>query len=500
MTKQTNNSIPRPPVIAIMGHIDHGKSSLLDYIRKSAVVAGEAGGITQHISAYEVHHKDESGTERTITFLDTPGHEAFHAMRSRGAQTSDIVVLVISAEEGVKPQTLEAYEAIQKSGTPYMIALTKCDKQNADPDKVRRELMEHNIFVEGLGGTISSVAISSVTGKGMDELLSTLLLIADLEGFTGNPNDLASGVVIETNRDPQKGISATLVVKNGTIRQGQAVLAGLSLAPVRIMENFLGKSIKEASFSSPIRITGWDIPPSVGDTFAVFEKKKEAEKAREEKKNNTEATPLDIETQEEGVVTFPLILKADVQGSIEAIEHEIQKISTDKVKIKIIQSGVGSIGEADVKLAGSKGGTTIVGFHVGIDSIAQQLADRDAVSIQTFDIIYRLREWLEGEVLKRKPIEHIEEITGKMKVLMCFSKVRDKQVIGGKMLDGILKKGEKIKVIRRENEIGSGVILGLQQQKIEVSSIQEGELGLQVESRVEITNGDILVAITTITK
>ncbi len=500
MTKPLQNLIPRAPVIAIMGHIDHGKSSLLDYIRKTAIVEHEAGGITQHISAYEVEHTDESGATRKITFLDTPGHEAFHAMRSRGAQASDIVVLVISAEEGVKPQTLEAYEAIQKSNTPFMVALTKCDKPNADPERIKRELMMHNIYPEGLGGTISCVPVSSKSGTGIHELLSTLLLIADLEGFTGDPAQSATGIIIETNRDPKKGISATLLIKNGTIKQGQAVLAGTSLAPVRIMENFLGKSIKEATFSSPIRITGWDFPPKVGDTFSVFDKKKEAEALRDELVASGTLHTQETEAVSDGCVLFPVILKADVQGSLEAIEHEIRKLSTDKVRVRIIQSSVGSIGEADVKQASSVPGIAILGFHVSIDSIAQQLAERNAVSIQTFDIIYRLREWIEEELTKRKPVEQCEEITGRMKVLMCFSSVREKQVIGGKMLEGTLRKGEKVRIIRRENEIGTGIILGLQQQKIAVGSVSEGELGLQVESRIEIANGDVLTAVTLVTK
>jgi translation initiation factor IF-2 len=282
--------VPRPPVVVVMGHVDHGKSTLLDYIRKSNVVESESGGITQHISAYEVTHKDENGVDKLITFLDTPGHEAFSKMRSRGATTSDIAILVVSAEDGIKAQTLEAYNTIIESKIPYIVAINKIDKPNANIDKVKMDLVEKGIYLEGLGGDIPFVPISAKNGTGVNELLDMILLVSMMHESTGDRSELASGVIIEANREPKRGISATVIIKNGTLRTGMFVASGEAIVPTRIIENFLGKPIKEATFSSPVRLVGFISMPEVGNTFQTFKTKKEAEeyvqKFKEEKLSN----------------------------------------------------------------------------------------------------------------------------------------------------------------------------------------------------------------------
>ena len=284
-TKNLSNTKVRPPIVVVMGHVDHGKSTLLDYIRKSNVVESEAGGITQRISAYEVTRKDEKGNDRTITFLDTPGHEAFSKMRTRGANAADIAILVVSAEDGVKAQTVEAYNTIIESKLPYIVAINKIDRPNANIEKTKNDLLEKGIYLEGMGGDIPFVPISAKVGTGVNDLLDMILLIADMNEFTGNPSHNASGVVIEAKRDPKRGISASCIIKDGTLKSGMFIAAGDSLVTTRIMENFLGKPIKEATFSSPIKLVGFESMPEVGTTFESFKTKKEAEEYIYEIKN-----------------------------------------------------------------------------------------------------------------------------------------------------------------------------------------------------------------------
>jgi len=283
-TDTTNNKIAchvpsgvieRPPVIVIMGHVDHGKSALLDYIRKSNIVAGEAGGITQHISAYEITHPHE-GAKKKITFIDTPGHAAFSAMRARGANVADIAVLVVSAEDGVKTQTLEALASIKSAGIPFIVAINKIDLPSADVQRTKNTLVEHEVYIEGMGGDISWVAISAKTGEGIDELLDTMLLTAEMEELEGDTNKHATGVIIESHRDAKRGIAATLIIKNGVLSQGQYIVSGNSMAPVRIMEDFAGNKIESATFSSPIALTGFDALPKVGAVFTAYDNKKDA--------------------------------------------------------------------------------------------------------------------------------------------------------------------------------------------------------------------------------
>lgn len=499
MKKPAAQSVVRPPIVVIMGHIDHGKSTLLDYIRKTNVVETEAGGITQHLSAYEVVHKDSTGTERRITFLDTPGHAAFQGMRSRGAKVADIAILVVSAEDGVKAQTLEAYRAIKESGIPYIVAINKIDKPNANIDRTRQSLAEAEIFVEGWGGDVPWVAISAKVGTGIPELLDTLLLVADMEELTGDPSRPAEGVVIESNMDPRKGISATVVIRNGTMRKGQFAVAEDSFAPLRVIEDFRGTQIAEASFSSPVRITGWTQIPKVGAKVLVVNTKKEAESLVAEAK----AHPVvaDEIVAEDGVRVIPIVLKSDTVGTLEALEHEITKLQAERVKIKIVGKGVGTITESDIKLLVSSDRPMVIGFNVKTDNRAEALSQQHSIPIKTFDIIYKLVEWLEEEMKRQIPKRQVMEELGELRVLKCFSSQKEKHVVGGRVERGIIAVGARVKIVRRGTEIGEGKIIELQQQKIKTKEVAEGnECGLMVESDHALAERDSLIAFVVVEK
>lgn len=494
--KELKSTVIRPPVVAIMGHIDHGKSTLLDYIRKSNVVAGEAGGITQHISAYEVEHNGKK-----ITFLDTPGHEAFAATRSRGASIADIAVLVVSAEDGVKAQTMGAFEFIQESKIPYVVAITKIDSPKADAERAKYSLVEKGIYLEGMGGSISFSEVSAKTGKNIDELLDTILLTAELENFEGDPSVPATGFVLESSMDSKKGISATLIIKNGTIKQGNVVVIQTAHAPVRLMENFGGQTIKEASFSSPVKVIGFDSLPEAGSEFQVFENKKDAlqvitklkELKGSPKQHADSFVPSDMET-------IPLVIKADVAGSLDAIVHQINKFETTTAKYKIVSQGVGEITDGDVKTAGNTADAVIVGFHVKASRQAADVAEKLGMEIKLFTIIYELTDFLEAALEKRRTRVTKEEEMGLMKVVRVFSWTNKGGVLGGKVQEGNIKINDSLAIIRRDVEIGRAVVKGLQRAKQEVTELKEGdECGMMISSKYEIAEGDRLKAIRKIT-
>ena len=485
-------SSTRPPIVAVMGHIDHGKSSLLDYIRKANVTAGEAGGITQHVSAYEAEHEHE-GTSRRITFLDTPGHEAFRALRARGAAAADIAILVIAAEEGVKPQTLEAFEAITEANIPFVVAFTKIDKAGADIEKARISALEHGIYLEGLGGSVPFTGVSSKSGDGVPELLDLVLLTADLAELTADPDAPAEGFVLESSQDPKRGLSATLIMKNGTLPVGSFAIAGAALAPVRFIEDFTGARIKEALPSQPIRISGWTSLPPAGTPFSSTTNKKDAEKLA---LMGVEANPAHTQERAEadGKTLLPLILKADVTGSILAIKHELAKIEHERVTIKIVMEGIGAVSENDVKAAAAGNGY-VIAFNVGTDSAARDSAERMHVSIDTFSIIYNLKERIEELVTERAPRITVEEILGEAKVLKAFSTAGVKQVLGARWNSGILSVGDQVKIDRRGLHIGNAKLTNLQVARADVQEIKvEGEFGLQIESKHETVAGDTLIA------
>src|SRR3989339_30087 len=431
--RQKENKITRPPVVVIMGHIDHGKSTLLDYIRKTNVTENEAGGITQNISAYEVIHKDEEGKDKKITFLDTPGHAAFSKMRERGALIADIAILIVSAEDGVKPQTVEAWKTIVETKIPSIVAINKIDKPNANIEKTKNELAENEVYLENYGGKIPYVEISAKTGTGVDNLLSLILILSEMENFTGNTEEDASGFVIEADLDSKRGIQATLLIKNGTIKKGMTVVVEDSTTSTRIIQDFKGKMIENASFSSPIRLCGFDKLPRVGAPFKTFKNKKDA---------------------------------------LEYMECFKGK------EIKNISDGENAI---------------IIGFNVKADKSAEEIAKKRNISISFFDIIYKMTEWLEEEMEKRRPRVETVETTGRAKIIRAFSRTKERQIIGGKVIEGQMLLNGTVKIMRREFEIGRGKIVNLEKSKVKTSTVEEGlEFGMMLESKIEVASGDVI--------
>jgi translation initiation factor IF-2 len=495
--------IERPPVVVVMGHIDHGKSTLLDYIRKTNVVEGEAGSITQHISAYEVVHKDEKGKDRKITFLDTPGHEAFSKMRERGANIADIAILVVSAEDGVKPQTVEAYKTIIGSELPYLVAINKIDKPGANIENTKAGLAENEIYLENYGGKIPFAEISAKTGAGIDDLLSLILILAELEDFKGSPDECASGLVIESHLDSKRGIQATLIIKNGTLKKGTTVVVDGAICSTRIIENFKGEMINEATFSSPVRLVGFDKTPTIGAEFKSFEKKRDAEdyaknwqlNKNQNKEGSSSARANGAQPGSIDKKIIPIILKADVWGSIEAIEKEISKIGSESAEFRIVQKGVGPISESDIKNVSDGETALIVGFNVKADKSAAELADRNSISIAFFDIIYKMTEWLAEEMEKRRPKIETIETTGRAKIIKTFSRTKERQIIGGKVAEGSINLQGVVKIVRRDFEIGRAKIVNLEKGKVKTSSVIEGdEFGMMIESKIEVAPGDIIEA------
>jgi translation initiation factor IF-2 len=484
------NVIKRPPVVVVMGHIDHGKSTLLDTIRKSSVVDGETGGITQHLSAYVVPHTTKDKTQGTITFLDTPGHAAFQKMRLRGADVADVAILVVSAEDGVKPQTLEALESIKAAHIPYVVAINKIDKPGADIQKTKNTLVENEIYIEGMGGDIPWTGISAKEGTGIDELLDIVVLAADLAELEGDTNAPAVGKVIEGKMDTQRGNTATLLVTNGTLKSGDFVVSGTNYSPVRIMENFQGEPVKEAGLSTPVRIVGFTNIPEVGATFTTVASKKEAEVAVTATEN---AKPVDqsINTKSR-LPLVPILIKADVLGTIDAIEHELEKFESERIIVKVIDTGVGDITASDVQNVAATPNAIIVGFNVKVGRQAKDVAERLNVEIDTFDIIYELSEWLNTALKNRTPKKEEKVITGLVKILKHFSMQKNIHVLGGRVEEGVIKMNQRVQILRRDIEIGTGIIKNLQQQKSDVQQVDESEFGMQIETRAELAAGDYL--------
>ena len=478
----------RPPAVSIMGHIDHGKSTLLSYIKKSNKPLNEAGGITQHISSYEISHKNEKGQIEKITFIDTPGHEAFKDIRKRGAKVADIAILVVSAEDGVKPQTIEALKFIKESNTPFIVAITKIDKPEASIEKTKNSLAENEIYIEGYGGNIPCVEVSAKTGQGIPELLDMILLVSEIEDLKGDEDAQGNGIIIESNKDSKNGITATCIVKNGKIKIGDFLVSGESVATIRIMEDCEGKKIKEATFSSPIKVFGFDSIPKVGEEFKTFKNKNEAliAKSKIAKEENIEEMSYKQ--------TLPIVVKADTVGTLDAVLYEIQKLQNEEVFPKVIKASIGSITEADVKMVSGKDKAIIIGFSVKPDHLATNFAEKEGIEIKIFDIIYKISEWLKEEIENRKPKEDDIAIKGTVKVLKTFSKVKDRQVIGCKLEEGVIKVGSLVKIFRRDEEIALGKVKNLQVQKVEVDKIEDlKEFGAMVECKIEIASGDKII-------
>ena len=494
--KQKENIMNRPPVVVIMGHIDHGKSTLLDYIRKTNIVEKETGGITQAISAYEVVHQNKK-----ITFIDTPGHEAFSKMRERGAKIADIAILVISAEDGVKMQTIEAWKTIVESNTPCIVAINKIDKPGANIEKTKQELAEKEIYLENYGGKIPFAEISAKIGTGVDDLLSLILILAEMENLTGDGSLDASGFVIEVNLDSKRGIMATLIIKNGSIKNGMTIVVEDAMCSTRIIENFLGKIINEATFSSPIRIVGFDKMPKVGTQFKTFQKKSDAVKYIENWKEGKNLEKTKNKKEESNKKIIPIILKADVSGSIEAIEKEIAKINDENAEFKIVSKGIGPITESDIKGVSCGADVIVIGFNVKTDKSALEVAEKRGITVSFFEIIYKMTEWLETQMEEKRPKIETVEVTGRAKIIRAFSRTKERQIVGGKVTEGQINLNSTIRIMRREFEIGRGKIINLEKNKTKVSVVDEGsEFGMMIESKIEVVAGDILESFSMIQK
>lgn len=496
-TTPQGKDIPRPPVVAVMGHIDHGKSTLLDYIRSTNVAGGEAGGITQHISAYEFEHtpkEDKDTIPHRITFLDTPGHEAFAKTRIRGAQAADIAILVVSADDGVKPQTKEALKYILEAKTPFVVAINKIDLPASNIEKTKTDLAENGVYLEGYGGDIPNMAISAKTGENVEDLLDLLLFMAEFNELRGDTTVTAEGVVIESTIDKQKGMSTSLIIKNGTLKSGMAVATDIGWAPVRIMEDFKGKQLREATFSSPIKIFGWSALPEVGTKFVSFANKKDAQKYVEDATTKEDVTTPRGATSSEKT-SLGVVIVADTTGTLQAVVSEIEKLSNDRIEVTILGASTGVITEKEIKLASTHENTFVVGFNTSMDSASQNASERYEVEVKTFNIIYELIDWTKERLTKLTPIEKIEEMSGRLKVLKTFNKTKNNQVIGGKVVEGYISVGDTVKILRRDEEIGRGKIKGLQQQSIKADKVEEGnECGLQIEAKKEIGGGDVIEA------
>ncbi len=500
--KSTPNLVERPPVVTVLGHVDHGKSTLLDYIRKANTVSKEAGGITQHVAAYEVA-REKNGDFKRITFIDTPGHSAFAAIRSRGASVADIAILVVAADDGVKAQTLEALASIRGAKTPFIVAINKIDKPNADLSRTQATLLENHVFLEQLGGDVPWVAISAKTGAGIEELLDLILLVAEVQELKGDTNAPASGYVIEAHRDKKRGIAATLIIKNGAMRTGQFIRAGAGISPVRIMESHLGVPLQEATFSTPIRLIGFDELPDVGAEFHTHESKRDAEETRSSDPTLQKSLANSVENDDPNIFFLPIIIRADTTGSLEAIVVELKKIGDATRKVRIVQSGIGSVSEDDIKTAIAAGiaPASVLGFHVGTDQTASAFALERGVHVEFFDIIYKLTERLNELLLESAPKRVVEEILGRAKVLKFFSSKRDEHVFGAEILEGALKKGGAVRITRRGEVVGRGEIVGLQSNKQNVEKVEtEGQFGAVLASDHTPSQGDVIEYVVTRTE
>ncbi|WP_456437917.1 translation initiation factor IF-2 [Desulfurobacterium sp.] len=493
---------PRPPVVTVMGHVDHGKTTLLDYIRNTKVAEREAGGITQHIGASIVEVDTTEGKKR-ITFLDTPGHEAFTAMRARGAQVTDIAVLVVAADDGVMPQTIEAINHAQAAGVPIIVAINKIDKPGANPDRVKQELTQHGLIPEDWGGTTIMVPVSAKTGEGVDELLEMIALQAELMELKANPNKKARGVVLEAKLDKQRGPVATLLVQSGTLKVGDPIVAGLYAGKIRAMFDDKGKPVKEAGPSMAVEILGLEDVPLAGDKFYVVKDEKTARKIAEKRQELARESALEREKrvsledlfaqiQEGEVKELNIVLKADAQGSIEAIRKSLEELSTDEVKVKIIHAGVGPITENDVMLAAASN-AIIVGFNVRPDSAARKAAEREKVDMRTYHVIYDIVDEVKKAMQGLLQPEEKEVYLGSAEVRATFKVPKVGTVAGCYVKDGVIRRNANVRLVRDGVIIYDGKIASLKRFKDDVREVQAGyECGLGLENFNDIKVGDVV--------
>ncbi|UXN61379.1 translation initiation factor IF-2 [Phyllobacterium zundukense] len=498
----TASFVSRPPVVTIMGHVDHGKTSLLDAIRKANVVSGEAGGITQHIGAYQVEQNGQK-----ITFIDTPGHAAFTAMRARGAQATDIAILVVAADDSVMPQTIESINHAKAAGVPIIVAINKIDKPSADPQKVRNGLLQHEVFVESMGGETLDVEVSAKTGAGLDKLLETILLQAEVLDLKADPTRTAEGVVIEAKLDRGRGSVATVLVQKGTLRPGDIIVAGSEWGRVRALVNDRGENLKDAGPAMPVEVLGLGGPPQAGDRFAVVESEAKAREiseyrtrlAREKAVARQAGSRGSLEQmmsqlQVTGLKEFPLLIKGDVQGSIEAIAGALDKLGTDEVRARIIHSGAGGITESDIALAEASN-AAIIGFNVRANKQARDLAEREGIEIRYYNIIYDLVDDVKAAMSGLLSPERRETFIGNAEILEVFNITKVGKVAGCRVTEGKVERGAGVRLIRDNVVIHEGKLKTLKRFKDEVTEVPAGqECGMAFENYDDMRAGDTIEA------
>jgi translation initiation factor IF-2 len=495
--------VARPPVVTIMGHVDHGKTTLLDAIRKSAVVETEAGGITQHIGAYQVKHNG-----RLVTFLDTPGHEAFTALRARGAKVTDIAVLVVAADDGVMPQTVESINHARAAQVPIVVAVNKIDRPEANPTRVRQELVAYDLQPEEWGGTTQYADVSAKENQGMDDLVEKILLVADAElELTANPKAEASGPIIESRLDVGRGPAATMLVARGTLHVGEAIVAGDAWGKVRALYNYRGEKVKEAGPGTPVEILGFDKPPAAGEHGHVVENDRQArhlaglraQRVRAEQfarsaKKGVSLEELFTRIEEGGVQELNIIIKGDVQGSVEAVVGELAKIKHPEVAVNVIHTGIGAITESDIMLA-SASNAIVAGFNVRPNAEARALAEREGVDLRTYRVIYQLTEDIQQALVGMLTPEHVEESLGEAEVRAIFRASRLGVIAGCYVTRGVIRRNSQIRVVREGAIIYETTIGSLKRFKDDVREVQEGfECGILLENFNDVKEGDILEA------
>jgi translation initiation factor IF-2 len=492
--------IERPPVVTVMGHVDHGKTSLLDAIRQAEVAAGEAGGITQHIGAYQVHHGDH-----TITFLDTPGHEAFTAMRARGASVTDIAVVVVAADDGVMPQTVEAIDHSKAAKVPIVVAVNKIDKEGADPQRVRGELAQHELTPADWGGDTEFVDVSAKTRTNLDELLETLTTLSDIQELKANPNTEASGVVIESRLDPGRGPVVSVLISRGTLKVGDAIVAGEHPGRARAMHDYLGERMKAATPGTPVEILGFDGVPEAGEQFRVVSNEREARRIAGERANRLKTEALarraGVKVSLEDVLAraqkgelkeLALIVKADVAGSLEALADEIAKLPQEEVAVNLIHTGVGGINESDVMLA-SASNAVIIGFNVRPVGDARAVASREGVEIRGYSVIYKVVEELRAAMEGLLEPEDVEETVGTVEIRATFKASKVGTIAGSMVTDGSVRRGATVRLVRDGTIVYDGRIGSLRRFKEDVREVTTGmECGIVLENFADVKEGDVL--------
>lgn len=485
-SNDTKTSQPRPPIVTIMGHVDHGKTSLLDYIRSSKIAAGEAGGITQHISAYQIEFKNSEGQMRKITFIDTPGHEAFSALRTHGASITDLVILVVAADDGIKPQTLEALHSARMANVPVIVAINKVDLPSANLERTKQQLVEHDLAPEEWGGKTVVVPISAKTGQGVDQLLEMVILTTDLLELKADPEVASEGIVIEANMDKQRGPIATVLIYNGTLRAGQVVVTGGTYGRIKVLEDDLGRPIITAGPATPVMVMGLKDVPIFGDRLITAPNEKVAKTMVTQSVDKIRAVANEDDNH------LQIVLKTDVGGSLAALEDSISKLKVKDATVEILSSGIGAVNENDINLA-KPAGALIIAFRSTPTKRIHDLAEQEGVELREFWIIYEALDLL-GEKLKKiaTPV-YIREELGRIKLLQVFSQKKGIAIAGGVVTQGVVAMADEIVIYRDKEEIGKAKMTGLKIGKVTVDQAEVGEqCGVGLEGSPELEKGDVL--------